>query len=588
MLASLPQELLDEITALLRPGDLARLMAVNHQLFLRIEPLVYSLPDAANQAMFWACRTGQAHFIQRLVLVHGAPVSTVLVHGAPLLTLDIAAARGHLEAFRLLLNLGARVDVPGQAKRNHRMLIKHVSCAATSRDLLRLFFEAGLDAQLRPAHHPSFILGKPLMWLVRTARQSPLEQVRLLLQRGAGVFANEPYEAYRHYFLTPFTAAMYQRHYDPIPLLDLLVSAGVSVRGPEIAAPVARPTHVPIFVAVEAMATTGNTALVEWCLRNGANINQQVPLIDHEIDNVYYYGNPALFYIERIRLWNFTGKVAAGTNNLDIESKVSNPLQGLMYLVERGALIDPARDAHDGRPRTRTPTEYTNKPTPWCLERLLRNCGLDCIRTTPTFRSTVEYLLRRSIHRGDVAELLVRCEYALRPGYEQWSKWSTPTGYKAQSEQTIESWRDLLQLVDSLLDEQRSESTPTRLLAEYITCKAQRLDALHEIGHLTIDHLLAHGADINAPAGEPDGATPLHQLCRAYNAHGRTRSALWYTRQTTVDTDMQELVRHLLSKGADPLRTAQGYTPRELLVADIRSEGCSSSESTVLGVAEIF
>ncbi|KAL4744421.1 hypothetical protein BDW72DRAFT_188571 [Aspergillus terricola var. indicus] len=540
--------------------------------------------------MFWACRTGQAQLIRRLVVVRGAPRSTVLIDGALLLTLDIAAARGHLEAFRMLLNLGARVDVPDQARRNHRQLIKHISSAATSGPLLRLFFEAGLDAQLRPAHHPSLILGHSLRWVARTPRKSPpLSQVELLLDHGAGTFANEPYESYRYYFFTPLTKFMYHRDYNPIPVLNLLVSAGVTLRGPEIAAPVVRPTHSPIFVAVEVMATTGDTALLEWCLQNGASINQQVPILDRELYGVYYYSNPALFYIDCIKPCNFTEKVAAEIKDLSLERKVSNPMEGLMYLMERGALIDPARDAHDQERRYRTGTDYTNKPTPWCIERLLRHCGLGQFQTKPTFRSTVEYLLRCSIGRGDIAEMIVRCEKALRPHYVPWTFLEQ---YEAQSEQTIESWSDLLQLVDNLLvAEKRPEFTPTRLLADYITCKAQRLDALHEIGQMTIDHLLASGADINAPvAGEADGTTPLHQLCREYNAHGRQLLAPERTHQRSVSTDMQQFVRHLLSKGADPSRTAQGYTPKELLVAGIPSDPgrCSSSEQTVLGVAKLL
>ncbi|KAL5336318.1 hypothetical protein BJX70DRAFT_400819 [Aspergillus crustosus] len=584
----LPQELLFEIVSDLEDGEVARLMVANCELASRLEPVLYARDGARNRAMFWACRTGQTRLIRRLVLKYDTPVSAVIFYPKPpssdfpdpglILTLHIAAARGHIDAFCLLLELGARVDLDGLATGVHRKFIQRICSPSGDWELLRLYFEAGLNAQLRLGHHPSFAL--PLFWVIlnsRTQSKPPLAQVEMLLSRGAERVINEPYKPYPKCFVTPFTLAMCQRSYDPIPLIDLLLRGGALINGPKLHEPVRRPTHIPVFVAVEHMASTGDTTLLDWCLEHGANINHRTaavytPTAERKYmadDRTYYYCTTSpLVYVHAIKSWDDSNKSESENEDevmhVHEQKRLVSPLQGLFYLLDRGANIDPVSDDHGEEPTARIGRTYVNIGAPWLLEHLLQKWGLDLVEQSPDYRTLVNYLLRRSIERGYIAEMLVRCEFALRIGYTSHPYYHRQ--FKPQSEKVVRLWTDIIR--DLIMPE--CPLTPTRLLAEYIVSKGRRLDALQETGKATIDLLLAAQADINVRMDE-DGSTPLHQLCREYNVLERGDGSVWFQRQRTVKRDRQEFLRYLFRKGADPrLRTVQGSTPRDLFLVDIR------------------
>ncbi|KAL4861841.1 hypothetical protein BDV12DRAFT_203611 [Aspergillus spectabilis] len=246
--------------------------------------------------MFWACHSGQTGPIRRLVVHYSAPMGAIQLCWKPgkrrlpasycglIPTLYITASQSHINAFRLLLGQGARIDVLGVFNGLHQKFISRICSSTSDWALLRLIFEVGLDAQLRPGHHPSAT--SPLFCVIKNGIRlpdPPLIDVEMLLGRGADTFVIESYKVYRHRFFTPFTAAMHQWGYDAIPLLNLLLGARVLIHGPDLESPVQKPTHIPVFVVVERMALTGNTTLLDWCLYHGANINHRAPVKDRDI-----------------------------------------------------------------------------------------------------------------------------------------------------------------------------------------------------------------------------------------------------------------------------------------------------------------
>ncbi|KAL4951364.1 hypothetical protein BDW69DRAFT_186480 [Aspergillus filifer] len=82
-LLDLPCELLGLILADLSNNDLARLMAVNHELFLIFRPFLCDRDNGLNDAMFWACRSGQTRLIRRLVEHYAVDVSGILLRWKP-------------------------------------------------------------------------------------------------------------------------------------------------------------------------------------------------------------------------------------------------------------------------------------------------------------------------------------------------------------------------------------------------------------------------------------------------------------------------------------------------------------------------
>ncbi|KAL4989665.1 hypothetical protein BDW68DRAFT_156334 [Aspergillus falconensis] len=369
--------------------------------------------------------------------------------------------------------------------------------------------------------------------------------------------------------------------HDAIPLLNLLLGAGALIHGSDLESPVQKPTHIPVFVAVEHMALTGITTLLDWCLYHGANLNHGAAVEDRDIHwtahhatvGYYHYATPALCYVNSISSWEHCEKKEKTCDSPYVDEdcgqrtglKLQNPLQGLINLPDRGAQIESASGYNEERRKKRQ--VYANKTPPWCLEHLVQRWGLAKLQECSNYSMVVEYLLHCSVQRGDIAEMLARCQFALRVSYHPRAH---PPRYNAHSEETARNW---VGFVDKYLL-QKHQLNPTRLLAEYIVCKGRRLGALQDIGRATVDHLLAVGADINARVG--DGSTPLHQHCREYNVLERDEQPVWFTRQITVKGDRLDFVRYLLSKGADASLTAQGSTARDPLLANVCEDRNSS------------
>ncbi|KAL4965765.1 uncharacterized protein BDV14DRAFT_199538 [Aspergillus stella-maris] len=211
----LPQELLDNIAAYVwHEEDLIKLRDLSHPMTRAVYRELFSAQrhGPRYRAMAHACRKGLIPFIRRLVVDCGVDASVVRIPyrfprptaptqprefarkiydlGFETSTLMIAAARGQVDAFRELLALGARIDVPGVQQKVHKMLVKRICSPEDDWGLLRAFFEAGVDSQIQSEHHASFTL--PLLHVIQAPGQPlpPVEQVRLLLKKGAANFVN--------------------------------------------------------------------------------------------------------------------------------------------------------------------------------------------------------------------------------------------------------------------------------------------------------------------------------------------------------------------------------------------------------------
>jgi hypothetical protein len=473
------------------------------------------------------------------------------------LTLYTTVAYGNLDAFWELLRLGARLDVPNTWHGCLEDLIEQVFSPENDWELLHWFYGTGIDAQLSPEAHDYII--RPLLKVIRASGQRgrpPLGALRMLLDRRAGGPLNEVYVGF-----SPLAAAIRQQQYDPIPVLDLLLGAGVSIDGPVCESPIPSPMGILIFAAVEAIAMRGDTNLVEWCVRNGANINPWQGLT--EIAFGHYYATPIRFYLATFDSW-------AG-NPWD-------PVKGLQLLLDRGAKMDfSPDDVGNGQAGS-----ATDSPSPqrsvrwfWCLKALLSNRSMTDILTIPSYRRMVEYVIQLHAETEDAtaAETLSHCEAALRGKPELNPSFNSSEKYSAAREAISSAWKIIVK--DIILPTYQLGST--EILAQYILHKGRCIEPVDYLSDVPIEILLAAGADINARlADTQDGSTILHQLCREIGRVWRD-SPTGCRALCTWEPHIRSfsLIEYVLGKGADRrVRTLDGRTARGLLLERLDLSQC--------------
>jgi hypothetical protein len=121
----LPTGLLDIMAGHLSLADLGHLLQTSKHIHRCIEPPLYASQDSPNQAMFWACKNARLSTIH-LAISSGADVRLVhvprprlgrlysgLPDAIPVSTLQLAAKYHHVDAFAVLLELGAQIDESG-------------------------------------------------------------------------------------------------------------------------------------------------------------------------------------------------------------------------------------------------------------------------------------------------------------------------------------------------------------------------------------------------------------------------------------------------------------------------------------------
>jgi hypothetical protein len=156
-----------------------------------------------------------------------------------------------------LLRLGARVDKTGTRTDAVEDLVDSVFTPNNNWALLHEFYNAEVNIKLGWRHGAPIF--QPFLRVIKAPGQQgepPLGALRMLLSRYKGLGINVPIES-------PLVAGIQQREYDAIPVLDFLLGIGAWIDGPLLRYPPSDPTHVPIFAAVEVMATRGDTRLLE-------------------------------------------------------------------------------------------------------------------------------------------------------------------------------------------------------------------------------------------------------------------------------------------------------------------------------------
>ncbi|KAJ5159041.1 uncharacterized protein N7500_008692 [Penicillium coprophilum] len=546
-LPTLPAEILDAIISHLEDRDLASLLATNRRLYHQLDPIFYRREHVMDLAMGWACSHGNSQAIGRLVSL-GASPSVVYVStnssGCRIKTstLHLAATKKQVEAFRCLIDIGARLDHPDLDRGGHPAFYDWA--------LLRLYLDAGLDRQLRVGHYrhypPSTI---PLLGVIsQSASASPLGPVRLLLDRGGN--PNEIFSFYGHRLVTPLTVAILKSHTE---VLDLLIENGGIIHGPHVTRPVLQPWHIPIMAAAACMPSQGTT-VIERCLHHGSDINHLTPQLckkTYQGCKEYRYMSPAFVFIDSIHNW-------------DDPTHALRPVDGLVFLASRGALLQQPIPIPDCGSLERVHSAPWMRcywsPSPMCLELILDKWGLIKSTTSPGLLLAVQYLLRHAVSVGTLAESLASFE-------------SEVSALGDPPVQVSVAWQGLLTYV---LEDLKVD--PTILLSQYILQKGLCIwdKPLEKIGRATIERLLASGANINTRMGARDGPTAMHAVCEAFNKavlelEGKLHSSRW---REKLDTQAKYL-EYLASQGADSSIRIGGQTAGEALLvnqADVPSE----------------
>lgn len=198
VLETLPTELLKVIFENLSYAGGAALLQCSKNLHRRLEPSFYGTKNARDKAMYSACKRGNKETI-RLALSYGADVSVIKWGPIPpgfegaasrfnMRTLQLAARKPNLEAFSLLLQLGAKIDMLHPTGLNHLI---HRLFRSGNEALLRTFFKSELSRQISRPYRRNL----PLISMI--LRRAPFEVVKMLLDEGANPNRFERYKEAR-------------------------------------------------------------------------------------------------------------------------------------------------------------------------------------------------------------------------------------------------------------------------------------------------------------------------------------------------------------------------------------------------------
>ncbi|KAM7196726.1 hypothetical protein V8F20_006919 [Naviculisporaceae sp. PSN 640] len=573
-LESIPLELLAQIARSLQPEEISAMMRSSSTLYYQLEPSLYCSEDARNRAMRWACSYGHLYIIRRLVTVFNASPSGADGNW----TLGIALQAGQLDAFRLLLQLGARIDddragpAPQLQLRN---VVRKLSCFPNNHEFARAFYQAGRAAELPPD-----LLDLSLVLTIRCGL--PVDLVQLLLDQGASVSESQaawvgPYKTW----LNPLSASILS---NSAPVFQLLCQRNAAIHGTDIRYPRQKPLHIPIYAATYSMLEHG-TAMVQACLDSGADINHPAVLpLDGTYDR-YYYATPLLGYLDSIKSWPAESH---GDGNND------GPIHHLQYLFNRGAVIpDNLPVAPFPGPMGRSNEQTAPHSS---LDLILHNMKRDRSQLgNDQFQAVARLLIQHGALSADgdlkvSSDRIKRLLLAHDGGYG-----GRPYQHRITSSVSeVEGWRAFVTLlIDAAcsLEEQTQDSHDRwqdELLSDYIY--ARGTDPNQGPTNLTLTAISViisrADADINAYAPLP----VLHRLCHFYHLLEVTHHMGHHDPYVRLliqghglDEQRRRLVRALVGNhGANPdLRVSvnvpgggskgQGETTEEILLRE--SEG---------------
>ncbi|KAI1877610.1 hypothetical protein JX265_003618 [Neoarthrinium moseri] len=334
-LEDFPTELLDVLLDELGESLISSapaLLRCCKQLYRRLVPCLYTRKDVRNRAMAWACRAGVLEVVE-LAAFYGAPVSTAIsTSGVQDLTLHLAIKGGKSDVFKLLLQLGARLDDPVMSQqgrqRVHSSIMKRFCSpryASSNPNLIKMFFESRLQNQMRDDGCGPEVYD-PLAQLIVAGASTEL--VRLLLRQGADPEGIR--RCSRKDYLCPLSAAI---TVGSPSIFRLLLEHGAVIHGKGMMESPHKGSVVPICAAAISLARHHyGMSMMQLCLEHGADINQRFP--------IRVYG-PRLWTND----WYEASPLSVFLTSIMVGEIENDPVQGLVYLLDRGALIsNPAKN----------------------------------------------------------------------------------------------------------------------------------------------------------------------------------------------------------------------------------------------------
>lgn len=489
-LDSLPVELILEISDYLTLDETATLASCNLYLMNCLHSKLWQTEASKNDIMVWACKSNNLILIKCAAL-NGANVSIVDFRSAPYpspgrtirgYTLYLAVTFVHLEAFKLLLELGARVDDPNVDKQLHDIMRNKCSFPCETWDFLPVCLDKGLDVEARQT------IGLPSIPILVHSRAS-IKLIEMLLDKGAD--PNETHSTGSFRLANALSEALMQNE---MALARLLHVRGASIHGIHAWHPSWNALHIPVMAAAKAIVKHGFGPM-QFCLDNGANVNQFVWVFTYggrlyqgrrtcsgSAGN-HYLSTPLLTYLISIHSWDEPSHV--------------HPINGIKFLLDRGARICCEYEIPSVDQAGHTAMSQL-RPAPTCLDVLFDKCKVSQL-AVPTFFETVKFLVTQETSCKRLAKVLSKCDYHC--DVEDGDTLSF-----------VPAWKGIL----TVACESAALNTDL-LLAYYILYGGLEVDEDKDpfLAYLTIDHLLAAGGDINART-EPGGATGLHLLCKRY------------------------------------------------------------------------
>lgn len=371
----LPNELLDPILADLDVSDVASLTQCSRRLRSRLEPELYRDSYRVHRAAERGAKTGNIDCL-RAAARHGGQFDVF--------KLSFAARKGQYEAFRFMVDHGARIEVEPTDDRTLRHQVWKLTrslCRPERAGMMRCFYEAGLDRQARAAGVCAQAVW-PLDMVIGRGGPGVLERLELLLGRG-GVRLDVAWPNSGSLISLAVAANLPD-------VVDFLVAHGVDIHGGEGDKPrsVSRyggwPCHIPVFAAAREMARSNHgIAMMRLILQHGADINHRTKVLHwprqgYYLKTDYYFTSPLLVFLDSVPSWK--------------EGPGPDLVEGLTFLINHGAIL--------GLSELERPEgvlhfyKHTGPPVP--IDMLLARWRLKTLNR-PQFLAVFRYLVKHGL-----------------------------------------------------------------------------------------------------------------------------------------------------------------------------------------------